>query len=209
MRKVAIKAALELALAGGFLVLRGRNIGQHVINLMTIHVDDGVHVIGRLHAALEFERRGAGVIQTANKLRRVGVARAQRALATGRGERAAVLVDQLVRQATGLGAHAAVGRAARHSKARQQAQARVAKADGTVAKDLQVNVGRGVVDGGDLVDGKLAREGHAVGALLAAPDSPTVIVDVRLGRDMRLDAGHGVLDLKEQAPVLDNEGIGA
>ena len=78
-----------------------------------------------------------------------------------------------------------------------------------MAKDLQVNVGRGIVNGGNLVDGELAREGHAVGALLAAPDSPTVIVDVRLGRDMCLDAGHGAFDLKEQAPVLDNEGIGA
>ena len=93
VRKVAVKAALELALAGGILILRGRNIGKHVINLMTIHVDDGIHVIGGLHAALELERCGAGVIQTVNKLRRVGVARAQRALATGRGERAAVLVN--------------------------------------------------------------------------------------------------------------------
>ena len=93
VRKVAIKAALELALAGGILILRGRNIGKHVINLMTVHVDDGIHVIGGLHAALELERCGAGVIQAANKLRRVGVARAQRALATGRGERAAVLVN--------------------------------------------------------------------------------------------------------------------
>ena len=76
VRKVAVKAALELALAGGILILRGRNIGQHVINLMTIHVDDGIHVIGGLHAALELERCGAGVIQTANKLRRVGVTRA-------------------------------------------------------------------------------------------------------------------------------------
>ena len=209
VRKVTVKAALELALTGGFLVLRGRNIGQHIVNLMTIHVDDGIHVIGSLHAALELERCGAGVIQTANKLRSVGVARAQRALATGGGERAAVLVDQLVGQAAGLGAHAAVGRAARHGKARQQAQTRVAKADGTVAKDLEVDIGRGVVDGGDLVDGELAREGHAVGALLAAPDGSAVVMDVRLGRDMRLDAGHRALDLKEQTPVLDDEGIGA
>ena len=93
VRKVAVKAALELALAGGILILRGRNIGKHVINLMTIHVDDGIHVIRRLHAALELERCGAGVIQTANKLRSVGVAWAQRALATGGGERATVLVD--------------------------------------------------------------------------------------------------------------------
>ena len=34
-------------------------------------------------------------------------------------------------------------------------------------------------------------------------------MNVRLGRDMCLDAGHGALDLKEQAPVLNNEGIGA
>ena len=61
------------------------------------------------------------------------------------------------------------------------------------------------MNGGNLVDGKLAREGHAVGALLAAPKGSAVVVDVRLGRDMRLDAGHGALDLKEQAPVLDDE----
>ena len=68
VRKVAVEAALELALAGGLLVLIYGDPGQHVINLMTIHVDDGIHVIGRLHAALELERRGAGVIQAANKL---------------------------------------------------------------------------------------------------------------------------------------------
>ena len=78
-----------------------------------------------------------------------------------------------------------------------------------MAKDLEVDIGRGVVDGGDLVDGELAREGHAVSVLLTAPDGSAVVVDVRLGRDMCLDAGHGALDLKEQTPVLDNEGIGA
>ena len=78
-----------------------------------------------------------------------------------------------------------------------------------MAKDLKVHIGRGMVNGGDLVDGKLAREGHAVSALLAAPDGSTVIMDVRLGRDVCLDAGHGALDLKEQAPVLDDEGVGA
>ena len=156
VRKVAVKAALELALAGGFLVLGHGGSGQHVVNFVTVHIDDGVHIIGRLHAALELERRGAGIIQAADELRGIGVARAQRALATGRGERATVLVDQLVGQAAGLGAHAAVGRTARHGKARKQAQARVAKADGAVAKDLKVHIGCGVVNGGDFVDGELA-----------------------------------------------------
>ena len=55
VRKVAVKAALELALTGGFLVLGHGGSGQHVVNLATVHVDDGVHVIGRLHAALELE----------------------------------------------------------------------------------------------------------------------------------------------------------
>ena len=68
MRKVAVEAAFELALAGGFLVLGNGGSGQHVVDLMTIHIDDGVHVIGRLHAALELERCGTGVIQTANEL---------------------------------------------------------------------------------------------------------------------------------------------
>ena len=62
VRKVAVKAALELALAGGVLILRGRNIGQHIVNLVTVHIDDGVHVIRGFHAALELERRGTGVI---------------------------------------------------------------------------------------------------------------------------------------------------
>ena len=55
VRKVAVKAALELALAGGFLVLGHGGSGQHVVNLATVHVDDGIHVIGRLHTALELE----------------------------------------------------------------------------------------------------------------------------------------------------------
>ena len=78
-----------------------------------------------------------------------------------------------------------------------------------MAEDLEVHIGRGVVNGGDFVDGELARESHAVGALLTAPKGSAVVVDVRLGRDMCLDAGHGALGLKEQTPVLDNEGIGA
>ena len=76
VRKVAVKAALELALASGVLVLIHGDPGQHVIDLMTVHIDDGVHVIGGFHAALELERCGAGVIQTADELRSVGVARA-------------------------------------------------------------------------------------------------------------------------------------
>ena len=43
--KRQVKAALELSLAGRILILRGRNIGQHVINLMTIHVDDGIRCV--------------------------------------------------------------------------------------------------------------------------------------------------------------------
>ena len=50
---------------------------------------------------------------------------------------------------------------------------------------------------------------YVVGALLTAPKGSAIVVDVRLGRDMCLDAGHGALGLKEQTPVLDNEGIGA
>ena len=50
-----------------------------------------------------------------------------------------------------------------------------------MAKDLKVHIGCGVVDGSDLVNGELAREGHAVGALLAAPKGSAVVMDVRLG----------------------------
>ena len=50
-----------------------------------------------------------------------------------------------------------------------------------MAKDLKVHIGRGIVNGGNLVDGNLAREGHTVGALLAAPKGSAVVVDVCLG----------------------------
>ena len=78
-----------------------------------------------------------------------------------------------------------------------------------MAEDLEVDVGYGGVDPGDLGDGELAREGHAVGSLGAAPGRAARVVDVRLRRDMRLDAGHGAADLEEQPPVLDDERVGA
>ena len=74
------------------------------------------------------------------------------------------------------------------AKARQQAQTRIAKADGAVAKDLEVNVGCGIVNGGVSRRWKARARGSRGRALLAAPDSPAVVMDVRLGRDMRLDA---------------------
>ena len=89
----------------------------------------------------------------------------------------------------------------------EQADARVAEADGAVGEDLEVDARARGVDLRDLVDGELARERHAVGARGLAPGRPARVVDVRLGGDVRLDARHETAHLGEEAPVLDDEGV--
>ena len=77
-----------------------------------------------------------------------------------------------------------------------------------MGEDLELDV-HGVVDVGDLVNGKLARERDAVGSGGLAPCGAAGVVDVRLSGDMRLDLGHEAANLKEEPPVLDDEGVGA
>ena len=52
-----------------------------------------------------------------------------------------------------LRAHAAIRRAPTGGEAGKQANARIAKADGTVGKHLELDV-HGIVDSGDLIDGE-------------------------------------------------------
>ena len=117
VREVAVEAPLELTLAGCIVLRTQRAAGQGVVELLAVDVDDGVDVVGRLHAALELERGGAGVDERLDHLRGVGVARAERTLASGGGDACALLVHELIGQTAGLGAHAAVRGAARHGEA--------------------------------------------------------------------------------------------
>ncbi len=205
MGEVAVEAALELALTCGALAGLGHAARKHVVKLATVGVDHGVDVVGCLHASLELEGVRTGGEHALEHLGGVGVARAEWAPAIFGGDISPVLVDKLVGESARLRAHAAVGRAARHGKAREQAEPRVAKADCPVAEDLEVDLGHLARDMRDLGGRELAREGHAVGAGIAAPGRAARVMDVRLRGDVRLDARHKLADLKEESPVLDDE----
>ena len=83
--KVAVKAALELAVARLGDLGRDGAPGEDVVKLGAVRAHDGVDVIGGLHAALELERVRAGVEKAGEHVDRARVARAQGALAPRRG----------------------------------------------------------------------------------------------------------------------------
>ena len=179
---------------------------EHRVDLLAVGAHDAPHVVGRLHAALDLERAHAGVHEGGHAAGRAGVLGAQRPRAARRADVGALLVHQLVEQAAGLGTQAAVGAAAaRH--ARHEADARIAEAQGAVAEDLELDALFG--DAGNLWQGKLAGERDAVRALLAGPGRTARVMDVGLGGDVELELGPGLVDELEQAPVLDDEGVGA
>ena len=66
-----------------------------------------------------------------------------------------------------------------------------------------------VCDAGKLRQGELARDRDAGNAQFADPGDRTRIMDVCLRRDMDLDLRPDAPDLCHEAPVLDDEGIGA
>ena len=76
-----------------------------------------------------------------------------------------------------------------------------------MAKDLELDALLGDVP--DLGERQLARQRHAVRPALARPAHAAGVVDVRLGRDVQLELGPRAPDGLEQAPVLDDERIGA
>ncbi len=218
--EVAVKGALKAAVDVGLLGLVHLAPGDLRVDGLAIRAHDLVDVVGRLHATLDLERahpRGDHLVHLVHQAVILGAKRARAAHAAARLGKArrgdigdvlhdALLVIDLVGQAAGLGAHAAVGRAPARHRA-EHAHARVAEAQGAVAKALQLNAGAG--DLLDLGQGKLARQGHAVGAAVAAPQDAALVVDVGLGRDVCLYLGPSAADFLEKAPVLDDEGVGA
>ncbi len=206
VREVAVEGALELPLACSILSGRGWTSCREVVKRAAVGGDDGVDVVGRLHAPLDLERAHARLGHRGKIPERVEVLGAERALASGGEEVLPALVDELVGQTAGLRADAAVCRAPTEEGA-HEADARVAEADGAVAEALQIDAL--TRDGCDLGQRELAREGHALGAVLAAPAHTARIMDVGLRGDVALDLGPTPADLVEQSPILDDEGIGA
>ena len=182
---------------------------------------DGEHVVGGLHAPLHLERPHSGVAHLGEAVHGAVVLGAEQARAAhpaallGKALRGhardlhhvAVLVDEVIRQAAGLGAEAPVGRAPAVERA-HEAHARVAEAERPVAEALQLHAL--LRDAGDLRQRELARKGHAVDAPdVAAPRHAARVVHVGLRGDVGLHLRPPAADLRHEAPVLDDEGIRA
>ena len=204
--EVAVEGALEAAVDGQ--VLRSVHLasGQRGVDGLAVGAHHVVDVVRGLHAALHLEGAHARVDHLLEVVDGAVVLGAERAGVARGLHHVALLVHQVVRQAAGLGAQAAVGRAPGGKRA-HHTDTGVAEAQGAVAKALQLDALLG--NAGDLLEGELAREGHAVGAHLAAPGRAAGVVDVGLGGDVRLNLRPRATDLAEQAPVLDDEGVRA
>ena len=76
-----------------------------------------------------------------------------------------------------------------------------------MAEDLQLDAL--LRDARNLGKRELAGQGHTMRSLLASPGNAARIMDIRLRGHMQLKLGPGLVDLIEQAPVLNDEGVSA
>ncbi len=204
--EVAVEGAAQRAVARGLVRVGGLAARGQVIQLRAVRGYDGVHVVRCLHAALDLERAQARVAQAAQVVNRAEVLGTQRPHARGIAHDVALLVHQVVRQAAGLRAQAAI-RAPGAGKRAQHAHAGVAEAQRAVAKALELHaLAR---DGRDLRHAELARERHALRAQLAAPAHGPRVVHVGLRGYVALDLRPQPAHLRKQAPVLDDEAVRA
>ncbi len=191
-----------------------RGIGAHVllaavrkrVERSAVGRDHGVHVIRRLHAALDLERGHARVGKLGKVINNAIVLGAERPRAAGGFDCVALLIRHVIRQTARLRAEAAVSRAPARERA-HHAHAGVAEAEGPVAKGLKLHAL--LRNGAHLVERELARERHTANAQLAAPGRASGVVHVCLGGDVALDLRPAAAYLGEKPPVLDNEGIRA
>jgi len=168
-----------------------------VVEHVAVGRDDGAHVLGALHAALDLE----GVHSRLHELRHA----VDELEVVGR-EVVAVRPLGRVEAAAGLGAEAAVG-ALSPEVAREEAEARGAHAEGPVDEDLELEVG-GLGDLANLLEGELAGEDGAVEAVAREEVGPPGRGDVHLRGAVEPELGKVLLDDVHEAEVLDDEAVG-
>ena len=163
-------------------------------------------VIGVLIAALDFEATDTGGDDLGDEVEGGEVAGGEQI--AGIGEGAFDAIDQeIIRQATGLGALAAVGAAAAPGFGRK-ALAGVSDAERAVDENFEVGVGLGV-DCGDFREGQFAGEGDAVRALGKGESDAFGAGDAGLGGGVELEIGGDLAGEAEDAQVLHDEGVDA
>ena len=138
VREVAVEDATQRAVARsvGARVLLATGVKR--VERTAVGRDHGVHVVWRLHAALDLERGHARVGKLGKVINNAIVLGAERPRAAGGLDCVALLVHQVVRQAARLRAEAAVGRAPAGKRA-HHAHAGIAEAQGPVAKGLKLH----------------------------------------------------------------------
>ena len=138
--------------------LRGVHACHRGIQRLAVARDHVVDVIRILHAPLDLEGPNTRADQLVQMPGRQVVAWAQQQVAVALIHAPALTVYQLVGHAAGLGAIAAIGRAAPPARGKR-ARPRIANADGAVAERLDLDARRR--HGPDLVHRKLATARHA------------------------------------------------
>ena len=202
----------EVAVEGACQVAHDRGVHTRVFTLLplvergAVRLRDGAHVVGGLHPALEFHARAPRFDERVDVGNRAVVARRHEARAVHAVALHALFVDEAVGQAAGLAAQAAVGRLSTLHAA-EQAQPRVAHADGAVSEHLKLDpLMRARFDFGKR---HLARQRHARAAGLFGKANACGIVDVALGGEVDLDLRPQGACQRDEAPVGHDEGVGA
>ena len=190
-------------------------VAQVGIQCAAVGAGDRRNIVKRLGASLDLQavhacladqidkRRGAKVVGVQD-IAAVVLALTDLHILAG-----AVLLDQVILPAAGLGALTPVAAAACHI-AGQQAPAGDAHAHGTVNESFQFQVSRAVIaDEGDLGQGQFTGQHHALGAQFVADLGGLVVGDARLGGDMALHLGSVFFGQRQHTQVGNDKGIDA
>ena len=184
--------------------------GQSLVQRLTVHRRDSRHVLGRLHAALDFQREHPGIHQLVDDIDGAQILGRQQVIARRRQVLLHRCVAQLVGQPARLGAHAAVGRTAANEGG-HEALARVAHAQRAVSEHLYLDalLSRGRGQQLHLGQRQLARQGDALGAQAGRRAHTGQVMGVHLGGQMQRRFGQRARQLAGQADVLHDEPVGA
>ena len=174
------------------------------VNCLTIRRHHRVHVLRRLHAAFNLKRANARLNHVRHVINSAVILRAEQPVNAAHRDNFMLRVEQLIGQTARLSAGSAVSRAV-SSHRRHVADARIAEAQGAVAKTLQLNAKLG--NSRNLFFSELSREGDATHAKLFTSSNTARIVDVCLRRYVTFNLWPGLSGLGHKTPVLDNKGI--
>ena len=181
---------------------------RHAVERVPVHRRYLVHIVGRFHAALDFQRGDSGFHEVVEQVYRAEVLRRQKVLALG-GQRAfPVITMQFVGQPACLGAQSPVCRSTADHR-RHQALTRVADAQSPVSEtfDFHVEFRGERRKFGDFGYRELACQSDAFRSHSRCGLDPRCAVYVHLRRCMQLGMRHRALDCCCEPRILHDERV--